>query len=226
MAFSARTYERPYYLLCEGQGDKLLFDRMLERMALVDQYTVEFPDRAGELTGGRSKFGSKLSNLYTTSSTFRENVKGVLVVSDNDADAAESWREVVTQLTLCSFPVPSRERIIARKIDYPPVGVLMLPIGENGNLETLCLRAAYDKWPIGPAVESFADATPARDWTIGKQSKMKLQAVIAATCKGRPEAGFTGHWRENADYHIPLSHLCFRPVEDFLRDFPTLVAAT
>ena len=115
---------------------------------------------------------------------------------------------------------------MAKKSDYPHVAILMIPLGQKpGNLETLCLEAAYDKWRLQVAVETYTSATPAARWNLGKQSKMKLQAILAATCMDRPEAGFVGHWRARNEYHIPLDHTCFEPIVEFLQSFPALAGA-
>jgi hypothetical protein len=54
---------------------------------------------------------------------------------------------------------------------------------------------------------------------------MRLQTVIAATCKARPDAGFGGHWFEATEFHIPLENAAFDAIEDFLRAFRALITA-
>ena len=224
--FVAKTYERPYFLLCEGEGDKRFFDQTLKYLNMESLFHVEFPDRRGDLTGGRSKFGATLATRITTSPSFRKNVRAILIVSDSDLDPRRSWKEVMIELEKSGgFPTPTREKELAKKTGFPHVVVLMLPIGNPGNLEAMCLLAAYDKWSLKTAVEDYTAATPAKDWDIGKKSKMQLQVILAATCVARPEAGFVGHWREKSEYHIPIDHACFEQVRDFLAQFPTLVDA-
>jgi len=80
--------------------------------------------------------------------TFRRNVRGILVVSDNDAVPADSFRRRSKSLAASNgFPVPSAERTVARAENFPPLVVLMIPAGQPGSLETLCLLAAFTKWP-------------------------------------------------------------------------------
>jgi Protein of unknown function (DUF3226) len=221
---TARAFDkRPFLLLCEGESDKRFFDRLIENRQIENSFQVWFPHRGNDRGGGRSKFGAWL-DIAADAEEFIEYVKAVLVVSDNDSDPEKSFAEVLASLKEApAFPVPKKEREVAYVSGAPPLVVLMLPIGKKGALETLCLEAAYKKWPIKPAVDGFALATAANSWSIGKQSKMKLQCVIAATCEPRPDAGFVGHWWEKNDFHIPLDHPIFDDIADFLKGFRSMI---
>ncbi|MCX7366782.1 MAG: hypothetical protein NTV97_33900 [Alphaproteobacteria bacterium] len=214
--------ERPWLILCEGEGDKRFLDRLLAHWNLTSSFQVKFPTRGGDASGGRSKFGRWLDLAYQ-SEDFTQHVKAVLVMSDNDLVPAVSLAEVVAGLKAANFPAPTKERTIAKKDNYPDVCILMIPNGTIGGLETLCIQAAYGKWPISAAVDAFVAATPAKDWTATKQSKMKLQAILAATCASRPEAGFAGHWREKEQYHLPIDSNAFLDIAEFLGSFGKLL---
>jgi hypothetical protein len=101
----------------------------------------------------------------------------------------------------------------------------MIPMGSLGNLETLCLEAAYAKWQLKPALDTFVANSPARDWSLGKQSKMRLQTMLAATNRSQPDTGFAGHWRQPLEFRIPLDHACFDDLVAFLRGFRALISA-
>lgn len=219
------AFERPWLILCEGESDKRFLDRLIAVRNIGNQFHVRFPDR-GDGSGGRSKFGYELDLLYRTVPTFRETIKAVLIVSDNDEDPNASWNEVKEQLARSGgFGVPETERVVARATGFPDAVALMVPTGEPGNLETLCLQAAYDKWPIRTALDAYVAGTPANEWRLGKQSKMRLQSLLAATCESRPDSGFAGHWREREDFHVPLDHACFNDLADFLFGFGALLDA-
>lgn len=223
--FEANEFRRPWLLLCEGEADKRFFDKLTEARNLEPNFYVQFPDRRGGGTGGRTLFGHYLSTVYATSESFRSNVKAVLIVSDKDDDAAASFEEVKTQLRNADgFPVPTNEKELARQAGYPDVVVLMIPLDQCGNLETVCLRAAYHKWAFETELNTFTAAVPARNWGISKQSKMRLQTLIAATCKAAPDTSFASHWHHADDYHLPLDHPCFDDLADFLRRFGALIA--
>jgi hypothetical protein len=186
--------ERPWLVLCEGEGDKRFFDRLIEFRGIPNEFQVRFPDRAGDPTGGRAKFGKWLDTQYVSSEDFRRNIKAVLIVSDNDQAPADSLQEVLRALREAKgYAAPTAERTVARKSGYPSLVILMIPDRRPGNLETMCVQAALNKWPaIKDPLDAFVSATPPNGWHIGKQSKMRLQALIAATCEERPESGFVG----------------------------------
>jgi hypothetical protein len=218
--------ERPWLLLCEGEGDKRLLEQLISIRGIPDEFQIRFPDRAGEKTGGRSKFGSWLALQWAGAEAFRKNVKGILIMSDNDDSPEKSFEELQQALRASDgFPIPATELTPARNSGRPPLVIIMVPPGgKPGSLETLCLEAAFSKWPsIKAPVDTFASATPIKGWNQGKTAKAKLQAVIASTCEGRPEAGFVGHWMERADYHLPVSHTAFDDLDKFLRGFEALI---
>jgi hypothetical protein len=215
--------ERPWLILCEGETDKRFFDRLITNRGIENAFQVRFPHKGKDKRAGRSKFGTWLSVAYENEA-FKKNVRVVLVVSDNDSDPAKSLTEVkVSLMESDGFPIADHERQVARKDGFPAVVILMIPNGVQGGLETLCVSAAYSKFPVQAAVDAFADATPAAGWSVGKQSKMKLQSIIAATCAPRPDAGFSGHWWEKDEYHIPLDRPEFNDIADFLLGFRNLI---
>lgn len=219
-------FDRPWLVLCEGDSDKKLIDRLLIDRGIPDRdkFHVQFPDRKGG-RGGRSLFGSYLADLRETSQSFRDNVTAILIVSDNDKDPVVSLREVRDELKKANFPVPSTERGVRRGGSYPAVVILMIPKGVPGNLETLCVQAVHHKWGLEAALNAFVAATPAAAWEIGPQSKMRMQVILAATCATNPATSLSYIWSEPAQYHFPLTHPAFDDLADFLRGFDALLKA-
>ncbi len=216
-------FEKPWVLLCEGEADKQFFDKLIEARDIPRNFFIQFPDRQGG-TVGRSKFGNWLALHRDTSENFNNNVKAILIVSDNDDNPATSFDEVKSELMKAGFPVPQAEQRVARESGFPAVVVLMIPIGRLGNLETLCLSAAETRWHLTNALDVFVLATPAHTWGISKQSKMRLQTTLAATCHQKPDTSFAQHWRQHCDYHIPLNHSCFDSIVTFLNNFGNLIS--
>jgi hypothetical protein len=68
-------------------------------------------------------------------------------------------------------------------------------------------------------------STPANNWSRGKQSKMRMQTMLAATNRRHPDYGFTAHWKEPEEFRVPVDHAAFDDIATFTRDFPALIAA-
>lgn len=216
---------RPYALLCEGVGDERFYKRLFEVRGIGADFTIRVPVINGKYEGGgRLQFGRYLSSI-SVDEAFIENVKALLIISDNDTVPAESFAEVQEQLRLSeTFAVPDAEQTVARADGSPAVVVLMLPLGLPGTLETLCLTAAYSKWPeLRPHLDTFVANTPPNGWTVGKQSKMRMQTILAAINRKQPDTGFAGHWNQPDEFRVPLDHTCFDSLVTFLTNFPALL---
>jgi len=223
--YAPYVFDKPWVLLCEGESDKRFFDRLIQERDLDSRFYVQFPDRGERGTGGRTNFGWWLDTNRTVSETFNRNVKAILVVSDKDDDEAKSFDLVQKQIQHATgFPVPLAERTAAKKSGFPTIVILMIPMDGIGNLETICLKATATKWDsLMDPLNTFVAATPANTWGLSKQSKMRLQTTLAATCKGCPDTSFANHWFQNAKYRIPLNDKCFDSIANFLANFATLV---
>jgi hypothetical protein len=215
------NFEKPYLLLCEGKGDKLFFDKLFERRQIGDEFSVHYPIRPGS---GRSEFGRFLSSASTNES-FISNVKSILIASENDSNEEVSFAEVRREIEKSNeFPIPNAAQVVARSGSKPSVVVLMIPIRQLGNLESLCLQAAYAKWGLQADLDQFVKVTPAAGWPLGKQAKMKMQTILAATNSNQPDTGFGAHWNQPDLFRVPLDHQCFDGIVNFLQGFAGLVS--
>ncbi|MGY3366231.1 hypothetical protein ACVWZL_003356 [Bradyrhizobium sp. GM2.4] len=215
-AGGGQEFDKPFVLLCEGVGDQRFYLKLFEGRNIGADFSIR-------VAGGVSNFGSDLANI-AVSESFLANVKAVLVVADNDSEPSESFEAVQAEIKKApDFGVPAAEQTVAKsKNGLPPVVVLMLPIGAPGNLECLCLEAAHAKFGLKAELDAFVAATPAMGWSIGKQSKMRMQAILAASNRKQPDAGFAGHWSTPEKYHIPVDHSCFDDLANFLSNFSAL----
>ena len=105
-----RFDERPFLILCEGEGDKQFLHKLIEQRDIPSEFQIRFPDRGNTGQGGRSKFGPWLADASAVSEDFQRNIEAILLVSDNDQDPTKSFQEV--QESLCKsegFPVPATE---------------------------------------------------------------------------------------------------------------------
>jgi len=219
----SERFDLPWVLLCEGRGDQRFFGRLIEAHGIDDQFDIRVPIIEGEYRGGRTNFGRCLSSS-AVDETFIQNVKAVLVVSDNDND--EAFGEVQAQLRAAGgFGVLDNPCEVAQAKGYADIVVLMLPMEQTGNLECLCLEPAYAKWGLKDQLDEFVGKCPAGKWKSGKQAKMRIQTILAATNDSQPDTGFAGHWDQPAKYRVPLDHECFVGLVAFLKEFPVLIGA-
>lgn len=220
------AFDKPWVLLCEGKGDVEFYKLLLKEHNLESNFQIEKPQFKPNHDGGRGSFGHYLKDLRLNPS-WRKAVKAVLIVSDNDADPAESFAEVQADLKNApGYGVPDKPGIAAKSTDgLPSVIVMMVPIDSPGSLETLCLQPAYDNWPdiLGP-LDDFVSRTPAKDFTLVKQAKMRLQSLLSSTNEKNPDFGFAAHWKCKDRYRIPIKHASFDPIVSFLKNFEVLIS--
>jgi hypothetical protein len=208
-------------ILCEGGGDKNFFQQLIGARGLPDFY-VTHPRQEID-PGGRGGFTSRLRSLRLQPGF--EQVTGIIVVSDNDADPNGSFGVVRSLIHDAEFKTPNHPaRFIAGR---PAVAVLMVPAeNENGQLETLCLQAIRDAWPIQfGCADTYAACAGIADWTVSKQEKAKVRALISHICRQDPNTSLSYLWHGNREEVIPLSHHCFNRLADFLDGFDAAVAA-
>ncbi|MGI0015157.1 MAG: DUF3226 domain-containing protein [Nitrososphaera sp.] len=202
-------------ILCEGQSDAAFLRHLIQERRLPD-FEVKYP-KEGE-SGGRSAFGKRLDALRAEPGF--ERITAVLIMSDNDDDAEASFREIRTQIQWAGYPAPEAPLQVARGNGFPAVVVLMLPgAGELGNLELLCLRAAYDRWPnLKNCLDEYCQCARTVEWPLNKQSKMRLRCLLSAVCEADPNTSLVYAWSDGKRGDlIPLDHQCFDQIAEFLR---------
>lgn len=222
----AIEYTKERLILCEGSSDKTFFCELIRERGLPD-FQVQFPHGANETTGGVNKFHRFLEGT-ALNEEFLNKVRGVLVVADNDDNPGGQFYQVTTQIMDAGYGVPRRELLFVRSHPpLPPIAVMMLPLNQQlGNLETVVKQAALNKWPdLAAPLEAYIDEAPASGWAQGKQDKMRVQCILAATCEANPYVTISTLYRENVRYHIPLSDPCFDPIAQALTNFDAMVAA-
>ena len=207
-------------ILCEGSGDKNLLQELIKARALPDFYITH--PRNNIRPGGRQGFSHRLRGLRLQPGF--DELRGIAIISDSDRDRDASFAEVRSQIHEAGFSSPNRE--LDCIAGPPAIVVLMVPIGELGQLETLCLRAIKDAWPTQfECAEMYAQCTGISTWGMGKQERAKLRALISHICKKDPNSSLTYLWHDGRETVIPLDHECFNTIAEFLRDFDALVAA-
>jgi hypothetical protein len=209
-------------ILCEGSSDKAFFTGLINNHDDLPDFQVQFPLGADEETGGYTKYGEFLKNAPTA--TGFSVLKAVLIVADNDDCPEQRFQEIQAQLrqTAKGYGIPKHPLEVAKSSsDLPSIAVMMLPLdGQHGNLETICLIAAYDRWPeLKTPLDEYVSQTHANEWNELRQAKMRVQCLLAATCQQNPYTTLSTLWTRPEQYHIPLDHPCFEDIVNALRGF-------
>ncbi|MCB1423255.1 MAG: hypothetical protein KDJ69_12470 [Nitratireductor sp.] len=217
------NFEKECLLICEGVGDKRFFQKLfLSRGIGGDIEVKSVNENIDGQSGGRGNMGNYLKAVQENEN-FIENVKIIIIVSDNDEDVNASFLEVQKQLRIADLPVPENVQELVHRRNKKSVAVLMVPPGQIGNLESMCLPAAISKWGLQEELDEWVAATPASTWPLGKQAKVKIQALISAHHKRLPETGFAAHWRSDEQLCTPLNHATFNDVVSFLERVPEML---
>lgn len=219
-------FDRPWLIACEGPGDKNVLDRLISHHVLDQRFVVQFPGKELGGSPGRGGIVPWLDLAYETDTEFRRNVKAVLIIADNDDVPEDSFKEILVGLKKAKAlktALPTKAQEVVRTAGMPDLSILMIPIGERGAIESLCVAAAYSSWPVQSAVDAYIAATPAKTWGPTKQAKARMQVVIGGTCEQRPETSLAS-MRDHCPF--PVGDQSFSGIVEFLRGFEALLAAT
>ena len=210
---------RPYLIICEGTNDNAFLMALLKTRN-ISGFEVAYPQSPEQESDGRNGFGDLLGGLILKRGF--SNLRGIIILSDNDANEAKSFQLIQEQIEKAgSYSIPAQSFEAVQTEGYPALIVLMLPWkGELGNLETLCLRAAVDNWPkVATCLNDYYECSDAPNWSLSKRSKMQLRCLLAATCKQDPNTSLTYIWKRQPEFQIPLAHPCFDNLATFLKNF-------
>jgi len=202
-------------VLGEGDRDRAFLENLCQNRQITG-LTFDF-------VKGNDKFGSFLSGMYAQSHF--DECKSILLMSDNDESAQDSFASIKKQLKNVDFPVPPRPLEMAHKQGYPSLGVLMLPYpapvqDERGCLETLLIPAMETANPMQAAcVNQLINCVGVAAWPkIGSQHKMKVRCLISAVWSDDPMYGLQYCFPPGKNL-IPLGHHSFDAVALILRHF-------
>ncbi|MGO9119718.1 MAG: DUF3226 domain-containing protein [Desulfomonilaceae bacterium] len=207
-------------ILCEGSGDKSLFEELIAVRKLPDFYVTHPVQEIHP--GGREGFEKRLRSLKLQPGF--DAVTGIIVVSDNNSNPSASFDAVRKHIHDAECDSPNHPYVV--KAGTPAVAVVMLPNdGVKGQLETLCLEAVKTAWPHEfQCAEKFGECMGIAPWSQSKQEKARLRALISHICKKDPNSSLTHLWGENRELVVPVDHKCFNHLADFLSRFDRLVA--
>lgn len=205
----------PHVVLGEGDRDRSFLDYLCQNRQ-ISGLTLGY-------VGGNGGFGKYLDGM-SAGKRFSE-CNSILLVSDNDESADDSFKEIKEQLNAIGFPSPSRPLEIAKKQDHPSIGILMLPhpapaIDTRGCLETLLIQAMASAHPIQAAcVEEIATCVGIASWpNKNSQDKFKVRCLISSVWSADPMYGLNLCFPPDKNL-IPLGHAVFDEIALVLRHF-------
>ncbi len=106
----------------------------------------------------------------------------------------------------------------------PRVHVLMIPSGQPGGIETICVDVARDHQNVGgnrgTTIEGWVNAfanSACQGWTTEKRDKLRLQAFLSAAWRSKPDIHFSQLFDLTRDRLVPLTGVAFDDVRQFLR---------
>ena len=184
--------ESPYVVVCEGFQDVGLVCALLKHLNIVN-CDVTYPKRS-EGGNGKEAIHKAISLL-----SGRPEVEGVLVIADSDGNQAKAFAEV--RVGLAKFPIPPKAFSVVKQRSLR-TGVFLLPgEGRTGALEHLLLEVVRgDRPDLIAHVETYRNNTLGTEqWSENKNAKMKMQCIVAATCKRNPYCSLSWIWDEKYD---------------------------
>ncbi|PYV63046.1 MAG: hypothetical protein DMG97_38750 [Acidobacteria bacterium] len=211
----------PFILVCEGYGDAKFFNKFLEFLK-IDNCSVGCPSRdvckeyEGDTDLEKYLHGIRFITRKQGAAPFR----GLLVIVDADEKPQEQFVYAVEALKNAGFPVPQKEFILSEQ-DGLRIGVFLMPgEGRSGTLEHLLLEATLIKTPaFVDCLEQFSTCTGIiPSGTENQQAKMKMSALVGATCKNNPWASPAHVWSDPGN-PVPIESKAFDHISKFLRIF-------
>jgi len=209
---------RPFLIVCEGMRDARFVCSLLEHKGITT-CNVGCPSREG--LGGGSGFDAIPNYLLGIQGITRgkETLRGILIMIDANTNPTQRFSSMKKALLAAEFPAPTK----AFTVEGAPfrVAIFLIPReGENGTLDGLLLEAALKKTPrMRLCLDNFCDCTSAvKSWTQNQQSKMRLSALVAASCQNNPWASAAIIWSEKGN-PVPIESECFNHIGEFLMTF-------
>ena len=75
----------------------------------------------------------------------------------------------------------------------------------------------YDKHAtLRMCLDEYCKCAKLTSWRVSKRSKARLRVLMAAACKKDPNTSLTYAWASDRGNPIPIDHVCFDQVVEFL----------
>jgi hypothetical protein len=210
---------QPFWVVCEGFSDAKFITKLIEHAGITN-CNVGCPSRTGGHGDGNSAVPSYLQAVKAAVAVGKANLNGILVVADANGDQQKIFTNMADGLERAGFHRPSNCFLI----EGTPVrsGIFLIPgEGRNGTLEHILWEAAVQKNPsVEGCVESFTKCMGdvLASCSENQGAKIKMSALVAASCAGNPWASSAMMWSDNGN-PVPIDSGCFSHISDFLVKF-------
>ncbi len=205
---------KPVLVLCEGKRDAAFVRKLADHFRLAAiQVGFPVPDQTSDAYG-KGGFQGYLLGLGARAG-FAE-LRHLVILRDCNGSAAHAFDEVAGQVREAgglAIPLHAFEPTAGQ----PSVTIALVPgPEEEGNLDTLLLRAIQLPEVLRGCLEAFWACARVEGDGIGKASKIKLTSILALAFRNNPSISLAFVWdkRENP---IALDHACFQPLVELLR---------
>lgn len=201
-------------------GDATFVDQLLQ-FKKITNCSVGCPSRDSAKGTGKSAFPEYFLAIQTARTrTKSAPLCGLLVLTDADGNADESFKEVANALERSAFPKPSRAFEVTEEAGFRVAVYLVPGEGETGTLEHVLLRAALAKSPhLGKCLADFSACTGGLSSTKpNAQAKMRMSALAAAFCEDNPWCSSNTLWHDKNN-PVPIDSACFDSLSQFLAKF-------
>jgi len=217
---SSEPFIHKRLILVEGPGDAGFLRNLIRKRTLPDHFDIRTPKESGISGSGNTRFGEALDAFVLVPGF--PLVRKILIVSDNDDDPRNAFRQIRLQIRKTSRKYKAPTRRLSATTGSPSLTIMMLPsTRKRGNLERLCWDAAVKQTANAQVVacaNEFARCAGIDNWSSGKLAKVKIRSLIASKYQRNCDESLAFLWDDYPDL-IPLSDPVFDPIANFLATF-------
>lgn len=198
----------------EGDRDAVFFKHLCEKRGIT-----RFQCEHGK---GIDNFPEYF--LGHTGWTNFDELRALIVVADNDADAGKCIEKVQKALRGVKLPAPDNPLEWVKRDDSPKVTIIQMPFdgtpGKLGCLETLVLQAMESTYKLqADCARQLFQCTGADKWkTRSSRDKFLLRSILTSLWEENPNSGLKECIEHNL---IPFNHPVFDPLAEVLSTLHT-----
>jgi hypothetical protein len=199
MTTQPETITQSRVIICEGKADQAFFSAFIINRKITGVQVIR---NFGGLSDNNIE--KRLDEIEVQVLTGA--IKSILLVIDSDSDANANFEKAVKQIKKTGrYGVPTEFKKPKRKV------------GETLLLQVMMKMPQYVK--TSKCAKDFYKCSGIKTTNISKESKMKMNALIIASCKDSPECRVVEMWQDKKGFREILKDNGFNSLEVFLRKF-------